>query len=71
MHYADTAMLRLTDDRLRTVMTAATPLPPEKRDIFLQRTAAQLQRIRRPTDDDLKQALHAALKGLMQMPAAI
>jgi hypothetical protein len=57
--------LALRDNQLRTVIAAAASLPPEKRSVFLQRIAAQLQRIRR-----LEHAARLALRGLMQAPAA-
>jgi hypothetical protein len=51
-------------------MAIAVSVPVEKRDVFLQRLAAQLCRIRRPGDADVERAARAALKGLMQAPAA-
>jgi hypothetical protein len=36
-------MIALTDQRLDMVMAAATPLPPEKRAVLLERVAAHLQ----------------------------
>jgi hypothetical protein len=62
--------LALTDSGLRIVMAAATGLPPEKRQIFMERIAAQLSRIRRPGDADVERAARAALRGLMQAPTA-
>jgi hypothetical protein len=62
--------LALTDSGLKLVMAAAGGLPPEKRSVFLQRIAAQLDRIRRPADADIERAARLALKGLMQAPAA-
>jgi hypothetical protein len=44
-------------------LTAAGGLPPEKRSVFLQRIAAQLARVRRPGDEDIERAAHAALRG--------
>ena len=63
-------MFALTDKQLRLVMVAATPLPPEKRSIFLERVAARL-RLHGPrfTDADLGAAIQAALTGLIQSAA--
>ena len=65
-------LVALDDNQLRIIMTAAASLPPEKRDVFLHRLAALLQRVggRRPGDADVEHAARAALKGLMQAPAA-
>jgi hypothetical protein len=51
-------------------MTAADPLPAEKRSLFLERVAARL-RLHGPrfTDTDLNAAIQAALSGLIQSPA--
>jgi hypothetical protein len=65
-----TAALALSDSQLATVMAAATGLPPDKRSVFLERIAAQLGQIRRPSDADVERAARAALKGLLQAPAA-
>jgi hypothetical protein len=65
--------LALTDSQLRAVMAAAGSLPPEKRTIFLERLAAQLPHLtggQHPGDGDIERAAHAALRGLMQAPAA-
>jgi hypothetical protein len=63
-------MFALTDKQLRLVMVAATPLPPEKRSIFLERVAARL-RLHGPrfTDADLGAAIQVALTGLIQSAA--
>ena len=55
-------MLALNDAQLALVMTAAGPLPAEKRSLFLERVAARL-RLRGPhfTDADLGAAIQAAL----------
>jgi hypothetical protein len=52
-------------------MQTAGHLEVEKRDPFLQRLAAGLRKMHgRPTDDDLERAMRAALRRLMQAPAA-
>jgi hypothetical protein len=63
-------MFALSDDQLALVMTAAGPLPAEKRSLFLERVAARLQ-LRGPrfTDADLGAAIQAALTGLIQSAA--
>jgi hypothetical protein len=38
----------LTDFQLSVIMTAAGPLPPDKRVVFLERAVAELQRFGRP-----------------------
>ena len=51
-------------------MTAAGPLPAEKRSLFLERVAARLGLYRpRFTDADLGTAIRAALAGLIQSAA--
>ena len=62
----------LTDRQLELVMRAASSVPPEKRDTFLQRIAARLQAVglRHPTDDDVASALRKAVEGLVHAPAA-
>jgi hypothetical protein len=65
--------LALTDSGLRIVMSAAAGLPPEKRSLFLERVATQVQFLtggRRPGDADVERAAKLALRGLMQAPAA-
>jgi hypothetical protein len=60
----------LGDDQLQTVMIAASPLPPEKRGLFLKRVAARLRLCEpRFTDHDLDQAIRLALKGLIREAA--
>jgi hypothetical protein len=61
---------RLSNCQLKTVMATAAQLAVEKRDPFLQRLAAALSRIRRPSDSDIERAARAALRGLVQEPAA-
>jgi hypothetical protein len=63
-------VVRLDDRQLKIVMTAAAFLAVEKRDTFLQRVAAELERVRRPGDRDVEAAAQVALKGLLQAPAA-
>jgi hypothetical protein len=68
-------MIALTDHQLDMVMTAATPLPPEKRTILLERVAPHLQlRGRRAGrgfgDVDVGLAVSVALRGLVQESAA-
>jgi len=54
-------MLGLTDAQLAIVMQAAATLAPEKRSVFLQRTAALLRFCpRRPSDQDIAEG--AALR---------
>jgi hypothetical protein len=50
------------------VMQAATPLPPEKRDVFLWRVSGYLDvhALRRPTDEQVGIAIRLALQGLVQ-----
>jgi hypothetical protein len=63
-------MFALNDSQLALVMTAASPLPVEKRSVFLERVAARLQP-RGPhfTEADLGAAIQAALTGLIQSAA--
>jgi hypothetical protein len=63
-------VVRLDDQQLKIVMTAAASLAVEKRDTFLQRIAAELERVTRPGDRDVEAAARVALKGLLQAPAA-
>jgi hypothetical protein len=62
----------LTDDQLHSVMMAAQPFDPAKRDVFLQRIAGELRRLglRYPSNDDVGRAIRAALTRLQQAPAA-
>jgi hypothetical protein len=62
--------LALTDVQLKIVLAAAAGLPIEKRGTLLERIAANLARVRRPDDADVKRAARAALRGLMHAPAA-
>src|SRR5215469_5514897 len=63
-------MFALSDDQLTMVIIAAGSVPVEKRSVFLERVAAQLQ-LRGPrfTDADLGAAIQAALTGLVQSAA--
>lgn len=57
--------IALTDQQLTTVMQTAKNLSPDKRDTFLQRIAATLQRQRQFNDDDVARACTMALAGLV------
>jgi hypothetical protein len=63
--------LRLTGTQLHLVMTAAAPIPPEKRSIFLERVASHLWRVgyQRVRDDDVTGAVTAALRALVHESA--
>ena len=65
-------MLGLTDNQLQSIMDAARTLPVEKRDIYLQRTAAMLTMRGRGhfNDADVTDVAKLALTGLAQQPAA-
>ena len=64
-------MLALSDSQLQAIWHAAHGLPPEKRDIFLERMVAWLQfRGGRFIDRDLNDAVRLALRGLIQESAA-
>jgi hypothetical protein len=67
-------MIALTDRQLETVMTAATPLPVEKRTVLLERIAAHLSLHGRRAgyrfgDADVALAVRMALQGLTQSAA--
>jgi hypothetical protein len=67
-------MIALTDQQLDMVMTAAMPLPSEKRAILLERVAAHLQLYGRRAgrgfgDADVGLAISVALRGLVQSAA--
>jgi hypothetical protein len=53
-------------------MTAAGPLPVDKRSAFLERVAAHLGRLgySRVKDSDVESAVRKSLKGLLHAPAA-
>ena len=60
--------LALSDPQLQTVMDAAKDLPVEKRTLLLQRVAARLCLDgTRFTDADVDNAVHVALRGLVQV----
>jgi hypothetical protein len=63
-------MISLSDSQLDVVMTAATSIAPERRDIFLQRIGAMLKLRHRFNDDDVAEVTALALCGLAQQPAA-
>ena len=66
-------MLRLTDNQLRLVTTAAQPLDPSKRVLLLERVAARLQFTtggKRPNDADLAKILDQCIRGLVIESAA-
>jgi hypothetical protein len=56
--------LRFSDAQLAVLMTAAAPLPPDKRVVFLERLGALLAQIRCPADRDVALAAARALRGL-------
>jgi hypothetical protein len=65
--------LALSDNQLAIVTAIAAGVPPEKRSTFLERLAAQIPHLTgglRPDDADIERAARAALRGLMQAPAA-
>ena len=65
--------LGLSDSQLKFVTAVCTPLPPDKRSLFLQRMTAFLEvrdLLRHPSDDDLEAACRSALTGLMHGPVA-
>ena len=65
-------MISLNDSQLKTVMTAASLVPAEKRDTFLQRIAAMLTLRGRGhfTDGDVGDAVRLALVGMVHESAA-
>jgi hypothetical protein len=64
-------MLALSDTQLAAVMTAADNLPAEKRGVFLERVVARLGLLPRFTAAEFADAMHSALRGLIQeKPAA-
>jgi hypothetical protein len=67
------APIALSDHQLETVMTAANPVPVERRGIFLERVGAML-RMRgygHFTDADVAEVARLAKAGLIQQPAAL
>lgn len=64
-------MIALNDRQLKAVMVAASSLPLEKRELFLERLAARWElHGRRFSDADLDRAVQLALQGLIQNSAA-
>ena len=62
--------LALTDAQLKTVMTLAAEIVPEKRSAFLERVGAMLALRGRFSDHDVAEAAKLALVGLARRPAA-
>jgi hypothetical protein len=67
-------MIALSDKQLQTIMTAASPLSPEKRSLLLERIGAHLllrgrRAGRRFGDADVEIAVRSALQGLAQSAA--
>jgi hypothetical protein len=66
-------MVSLTDTELQLVMLAARGLPIEKRSVFLQRVAGDLELRQQARRVDVDRAITTALAGLIQQtsePAA-
>ena len=66
-------MISLTDTELQLVMIAARGLPVEKRSVFLQRVAGDLELRPQARQVDVDRAITTALSGLIQQagkPAA-
>ena len=59
-------MISLSDGQLQIVTRAAANLSPEKRGVFLERIAGELERRGRFTDADVAAAAQRALSGLVQ-----
>jgi hypothetical protein len=64
------SMLALSDNQLAAVMTAAGKLPTEKRGVFLERVVARLSLDSRFTPAEFADAVHLALRGLIQEKSA-
>jgi hypothetical protein len=62
-------MFGLNDHQTAVVVAAASKLPAEKVDTFLQRVAAQLHQYGRFSDADLADAIRRALVGLVHSAA--
>jgi hypothetical protein len=59
-------MFSLNDRQLEVLMTAARPLPVEKRAVFLERIAARLQLLDfRFTQSEFDDAVRVSLRGLI------
>ena len=64
-------MVSLSDRQLQIVMQAARTLPTDKRDVFLQRVAVQLELRRQSNDAEVDTAARAALgRGWYSSPAS-
>ena len=65
-------MISLSDSQLRAVMSAASALEPEKRDLYLRRISAMLVLRGRGhfTDSDVDDAVKRALVGMIHENAA-
>jgi hypothetical protein len=63
-------MLALSDDQLAVVVTAAGKLPTEKRGVSLERVVARLSFSPRFTTTEFADAMHLALRGLIQEKSA-
>jgi hypothetical protein len=63
-------VISLSDRQLRIVMDGARRLSPEKRFLLCERVTAQLELRGRFNDTDVVEAVQAALRGLIQQPAA-
>jgi hypothetical protein len=64
-------VIGLSNRQLRIVMDGARRLSPEKRLLLCERITAMLELRGRFNDDDVKAAVQAALRGLIQQqPAA-
>jgi hypothetical protein len=64
--------IALTDQQLKIVTLAATPLPHDKRAAFLERVGAHLSSLgyRHVRDADVERAVLKSLRGLLHEPAA-
>jgi hypothetical protein len=62
-------MVSLTDTELQSVMLAARGLPVEKRSVFLQRVASDLELRQQAQRVDVDRAITTALSGLIQQSA--
>jgi hypothetical protein len=62
--------LALSDAQLKTVMTIAAAIPPEKRSMFLQRVSAMLVIRGRFDDADVVAVAKLACSGLARSSAA-
>jgi hypothetical protein len=63
-------VISLSDVQLQTVMSAASTLDPEKRDLFLQRLASMLKLRGRYGDTEVAKFTTLALEGLAHESAA-